>query len=74
MPSQDTDEAIMGSRLYDAQDQIQELEEKIGDLNGRRKDALNYLRQSLKSGNAAMAYTLIDSAINTLEKAEDGHE
>lgn len=70
----DDDEQTKAQRLAELKMQKQKLEKGIGTLNGACKDAQSYLRQALKSGNAAMAYTLIDSAIKALERAEVDHD
>jgi predicted transcriptional regulator len=65
MPSQDTDEAIMGSRLSDAQDRIQELEAEVERLRRQRSEC---------SEDLAHAYDLIKTAIAQLASARRLYE
>lgn len=82
MPSQDTDEAIMGSRLSDAQDRIQELEDEVGRLREQRTLLAGvldpvYLRRCASHIGGAAGQELKELALDqeyALDQAEDGQD
>jgi HAMP domain-containing protein len=79
MPSQDTDEAIMGSRLSDAQDRIEELEAEVSRLRDEFASVHTglsfFLRPDVsRKPRKDEIKRFMESIEDALNAAEDGHE